>query len=82
VKRRRRKTSARSQRSSRPKRRRRTLRRRQSDSGKEEPMREEEPGCLTKTFPSPIPGQSFQVMESVQWPGAFSLCDGRKACSF
>jgi hypothetical protein len=45
-------------------------------------MHEDEPCWLTKMFPSPTPGQSFQVTENVRWPGAFSLSDGRKACSF
>jgi radial spoke head protein 4A len=50
--------------------------------GEDEPIREEEPCWLNKTFPSLIPGQSFVTTESVRWPGAFNLSDGRKACSF
>jgi hypothetical protein len=50
--------------------------------GEDEPMREEEPCWQNKTFPSPIPGQSFQLTESVRWPGALNISDGKKACSF
>jgi hypothetical protein len=51
-------------------------------AGEDEPIREEEPCWLNRTFSSTIPGQSFQVTESLRWPGAFNLSDGRKSCSF
>jgi radial spoke head protein 4A len=51
-------------------------------AAEDEPIREEEPSWLNKTFTSTIPGQSFQVTESVRWAGAFNLSDGRKSCSF
>jgi hypothetical protein len=47
----------------------------------DEPIREEEPSWQNKTITSPIPRASFQVTESVRWPGAFNLSDGHKACS-
>jgi radial spoke head protein 4A len=52
------------------------------NAAEDEPLREEEPPWLNKTFPSTIVGQSFQLTESIRWPGAFNLSDGRKACSF
>jgi radial spoke head protein 4A len=51
-------------------------------AGEDEPIREEEPCWLNRTFASTIPGQTFVVTESLRWPGAFNLSDGRKACSF
>jgi hypothetical protein len=51
-------------------------------AAEDEPIREEEPCWLNKTFPSTISWQGFQLTESVRWPGAFTLSDGRKACSF
>jgi radial spoke head protein 4A len=47
----------------------------------DEPIREEESCWANKTITSRIQGQSFQVAESVRWPGAFTVSDGRKACS-
>jgi radial spoke head protein 4A len=48
----------------------------------DEPIREEEPCWANRTVTSPIQGQSFQLAESVRWPGSYNISDGRKACSF
>jgi hypothetical protein len=54
-------------------------------SGEDEPIRlggeEELPCWQTKTVTSPIEGRGFQLIESVRWPGAFNLSDGRRSCS-
>jgi radial spoke head protein 4A len=50
-------------------------------AGEDEPIREEDPCWATKTITSPIEGQSFQINESIRWPGAYNLTDGKKACS-
>ena len=42
---------------------------------------EEEPCWNFRTVISPIEGQSFVVAESLRWPGAYNLTDGKKACS-
>jgi hypothetical protein len=46
----------------------------------DEPIKEEEPCWVNRTIPSGVQGQSFQVAESVRWPGAYAISDGRKAC--
>jgi ribosomal protein L12E/L44/L45/RPP1/RPP2 len=54
-------------------------------STEDEPIRprgEEDLLCWsTKTVVSPIEGRSFQVTESVRWPGAFNMSDGKRSCS-
>jgi hypothetical protein len=49
--------------------------------GEDEPIREEEPCWNNRTFQSSIPGRTFQLTESLRWPGAYNISDGRKACS-
>jgi radial spoke head protein 4A len=48
----------------------------------DEPIREEEPCWSNRVISSKVEGQSFAVAESVRWPGAFNISDGKKACSF
>lgn len=42
---------------------------------------EDVPCWNTRTYNSPIPNESFVVVENLRWPGAFSITDGKKACS-
>lgn len=42
---------------------------------------EEQPAWNFRTINSPIPANSFVVAESLRWPGAFNLTDGKKSCS-
>jgi hypothetical protein len=48
----------------------------------DEPIREEEPCWSSRVIASKVEGQSFAVTESVRWPGAFNISDGKKVCSF
>jgi hypothetical protein len=47
----------------------------------DEPIREDEPCWANRTITSTVQGQSFQLAESLRWPGAYSITDGRKACT-
>ena len=42
---------------------------------------EEEPCWNFRTVTSPVAGESFVVSESLRWPGAYNLTDGKKSCS-
>lgn len=42
---------------------------------------EEIPCWNFRTISSPIEGQTFVVSESLRWPGAYNLTDGKKSCS-
>jgi hypothetical protein len=45
------------------------------------PIRDEDPCWASRTISSAVSGQSFQVTESLRWPGAYTMSDGRKVCS-
>jgi len=42
---------------------------------------EEQPCWNTRLIRSPLPNETFVVAESLRWPGAYNLTDGKKACS-
>ena len=42
---------------------------------------EEEPCWNTRVIPSPIEGETIAIAESLRWPGAYNLTDGKKAGS-
>ena len=49
--------------------------------GEDEGFGEENPAWIMKPKNSVVPGDSYAVAESLRWPGAYNLTDGKKSCS-